>query len=58
VPEKASEGQSIPMEQWSVEIPQDPSDWMNQVGQYLDTPRERELPAQPNTPETQPPPRT
>ena len=38
--EKASEGQSIPMEQWSVEIPQDPSDWMNQVGKYIDTPEE------------------
>lgn len=42
--EKASEGQSIPMEKWSVEIPQDPSDWMNQIGRFIDTPEEGDVP--------------
>ncbi len=42
--EKASEGHSIPTEQWSVEIPQDPSDWMNQVGRFIDTPATGDVP--------------
>lgn len=27
-------------EKWSVEIPQDPSDWMARVGKFIDTPGE------------------
>lgn len=54
--EQASTDHGVPMERWSVEIPQDPSDWMNQIGRYIDSP---EADAQPDvmarTPAVTPP---
>jgi len=40
----AVQGFKAGRERWSVEIPQDPSDWMNQVGKYLDTPATGDVP--------------